>query len=319
MTTARGALKLFTGNGSVELARKVAEQLRVPVSDALVGAWSNGETRVQLNENVRGADVFILQSFGTSVNDRVMELLLMLDAAKRASASRITAVVPYYPYSTQERKVRAREPISARVFADLMVHCGADRALTIELHAGAIQSFFGVPVDHLPILPIAAKHLRERGIGGPDWVVVAPDEGAVDRSGKLADALGSDVAVIFKRHPEEAPEEVETVEVVGEFEGKRALIHDDIIFRGSTLVNAAGIVMNRGATEVHAFVTHGVLCGDGPRTIRDSALAGLILTDTVPLRIDPKEYRIHVMTVAPFLAEAIGRIHEDASVSEMLH
>jgi ribose-phosphate pyrophosphokinase len=175
-----------------------------------------------------------------------------------------------------------------------------------------------MPVDHLPVQPVAVGHLRERGIGGPEWVIVAPDEGAVDRSGKLAEALGSDIAVIFKRHPEESPEDVETVEVVGDFGGKRALILDDVIFGGSTLINAAQTVAERGATQVSAFVTHAVLCGDGPRKIRDSALDRLIITDTVPTRVDPHAFKLDVVSVAPFLAEALRRIHEDASVSEML-
>jgi ribose-phosphate pyrophosphokinase len=311
-------MKLFTGNGSVEFAKMVGAELDMPVSDAIVTSWSNGETRIQLNENVRGADVFVLQSFGDSVNDRLMELLLMLDAARRASAGRLTAVIPYYPYSTQEKKFRAREPISARVFADLIATCGADRVLTMELHAGAIQSFFKIPLDHLPVQTVAAERLRELRIGGAGWVVVAPDEGAVNRSGKLAETLDSDVAVIFKRHPEESPEDVETVEVVGNFKGKRALILDDVIFGASTLVNAAQIVAERGATEVRAFVTHGVLCGDGPQRIRDSALTQLLITDSIPMRVDPEAHKIEVVTVAPFLAEAIRRIHEDASVSQML-
>ncbi len=308
---------IFSGNGSTQLASDVARALDREVAEATVSKWGNDEIRIQLHENVRGADVFIFQSFGDHVNDYLMELWLMIDAAKRASAGRITAVIPWFPYSKQEKKFRGREPISARVVADLTVRAGAERILTMDLHEGAIQGFFDIPVDHLPALPVFAKVLRQEGLGGNNTVIVAPDEGAVERASDIARLLGCPIAVIFKHHPKENVESARTIEVVGDLEGKRALIVDDFIFGGSTLVNAANEMASAGATEVNACVTHAILCGEATELIAASAIKCLYVTDTIP----PKEGgtdKIKVVTVAPLLAETVRRIHKNLSVSQLI-
>lgn len=308
---------IFSGNGSTQLAGDVARALDREVAQATVSKWGNDEIRIQLHENVRGADVFIFQSFGDHVNDYLMELWLMIDAAKRASAGRITAVIPWFPYSKQEKKFRGREPISARVVADLTVRAGAERILTMDLHEGAIQGFFDIPVDHLPALPVFAKVLRQEGLGGDNTVIVAPDEGAVERASDIARLLGCPIAVIFKHHPKENVESARTIEVVGDLEGKRALIVDDFIFGGSTLVNAANEMASAGATEVNACVTHAILCGEATELIAASAIKCLYVTDTIP----PKEGgtdKIKVVTVAPLLAETVRRIHKNLSVSQLI-
>jgi len=313
-----GDLKIFTGNGCVELAHKVAAHLGLHVSEAIVDKWGNGEIRVQLCENVRGADVFLFQSFGRSVNDRIMELLVMLDAARRASAARITCVIPYYPYAKQERKFRGREPISARLVADLFVCAGAHRILTVDLHEGAIQGFFNVPVDHLPAYPVFANELQKRGLAGEDVVIVAPDEGCVQRAVDLSTRLGSDICIVFKRHPEISPESAETIEVVGQLEGKTAMILDDMILSGSTLLNAAEMVLSRGAREVHACVTHPVLCQDAVERIAASPIKELIVSDTIPLPEGKDVSKITVISLSDLIASAIDRIHRNTSVSELL-
>jgi len=310
-------LNIFTGNGCVQLARGVAEALGTRLSEATVGKWSNDEIRVQLHENVRGNDVFIFQSFGGEVSDRLLELWLMIDAARRASAERITAVIPWYPYSKQERKFRGREPISARVVADLTVAAGVDRIVTMDLHEGAIQGFFGIPMDHLPHQPVFLNVFRREGLTGPNTVIVAPDAGAVERATDVARTLDCGIAVIFKRHPEENVELAHTVETVGDLGGKRALLVDDFIFGGSTIVNAANEVMAAGATEVNACVTHAIMCGDAPRLIGESAISTLYITDTIPPGPTLPD-NVTVVSVAPLLAQAVRCIHENRSMSQLL-
>ncbi len=310
-------LNIFSGNGSVQLAGAVADSLSTRMSEATVTKWSNDEIRVQLHENVRGNDVFIFQSFGDEVSDRLLELWLMIDAAKRASAARITAVVPWYPYSKQERKFRGREPISARLVADLTVAAGANRIVTMDLHEGAIQGFFDIPMDHLPNLPVFLNVFRSEGLTGEDTVIVAPDAGAVERASDLARHLDCGIAVIFKRHPDENLELADTIETVGDLDGKRALIVDDFIFGGSTLVNAATEVVEAGATEVNACITHAIMCGDAPRLIGASEISTLYVTDTIPPRRDTPD-NVTIVSVAPLLAEAVRCIHEDQSMSQLL-
>ncbi len=308
---------VFTGNGSTALAADTTAAMGVELAPAIVGKFSNDEVRVQLQANVRGKDIYIFQSFGDNVSDRLMEMWLMIDAAKRASADRVTAVIPWYPYCKQERKFRGREPISARMVADLTVEAGADRILTMDLHEGAIQGFFDVPVDHLPNLPVFVQAFREEGLTGPRTVIVAPDAGAVERASDIAAMLGCGIAVIFKHHPEGNIEDAETVETVGELEGKRALLVDDFIFGGSTLVNAAREVKMAGATEVNACVTHAILCGDALERIGESDITKLYVTDTIPPQPSAPE-KIRVITIAPLLAQAIARIHCNESVSGLL-
>lgn len=310
-------LKLFSGNGSVGLASGVAEALGTELCSATVGKWANDEVRIQLRENVRGKDVFIFQSFPNEVSDRLMELWLMIDAARRASAARITAVIPWYPYSKQERKFRGREPISARVVADLTVAAGADRIVTMDLHEGAIQGFFDIPMDHLPHLPVFLNVFRQEGLTGSNTIIVAPDAGAVERATELAQRLGGGIAVIFKRHPENNPEAAEIVETVGDIEGKRALLVDDFILGGSTLCNAAEEVRKAGAIEVNACVTHAIMAGNAPDLIADSEICTMFTTDTIPPR-EGLPSKVKIISVAPLLAKAVQCIHEDRSVSKLL-
>lgn len=310
-------MNIFSGNGSTQLATDVARSLGMPLSEATVGKWSNDEVRVQLRENVRGNDVFLFQSFPNQVSDRLMELWLMIDAAKRASAGRITVVIPWYPYSKQERKFRGREPISARLVADLTVAAGADRIVTMDLHEGAIQGFFDIPMDHLPHLPVFLDVFRNEGLTGENAVIVAPDAGAVERATEVAGRLGCGIAVIFKRHPQENVELAEVVETVGELEGKRALLVDDFIFGGSTIVNAAEEVKKAGAIEVRACVTHAIMAGGAAELIGNSEICTLYTTDTLPPRPDLPE-NVKVVSVAPLLGEVVRCIHEDRSVSKLL-
>ncbi len=317
MRETEDGMVIFSGNGSVDLARDTACVMGAEVSPAIVSKFSNDEVRVQLQANVRGKDVFIFQSFGDSVSDRLMELWLMIDAAKRASAGRVTAVIPWYPYCKQEKKFRGREPISARMVADLTVAAGVNRILTMDLHEGAIQGFFDIPVDHLPNLPIFLRTFREAGLTGQNVVIVAPDAGAVERASDIAGQLGCGIAVIFKHHPEGNIEEAETVETVGDLRGKRALLVDDFIFGGSTIVNAAHEIMAAGAIEVNACVTHAILCGDAVKRIGASEMTSLWVTDTIPPKQDASG-KIRVVSVAPILAQSIMRIQSNESVSSLL-
>jgi len=310
-------MNIFSGNGSAQLAGAVANSIGIALSRATVGKWSNDEVRVQLQENVRGKDVFLFQSFPGEVSDRLMELWLMIDAAKRASAGRITVVIPWYPYSKQERKFRGREPISARLVADLTVAAGAQRIVTMDLHEGAIQGFFDIPMDHLPHLPIFLDVFRNEGLTGENAVIVAPDAGAVERATEIAQRLGCGIAVVFKRHPEGDVERAEVVETVGDIEGKHALLVDDFMLGGSTIVNAAEEVRKAGATEVRACVTHAIMSGQATERITNSGISTLYTTDTLPPRPDMPP-NVKVVSVAPLLGEVVRCIHEDRSVSKLL-
>ncbi len=309
---------IFSGTAALPLSTKIAKKLGQKLAPALVGKWANGETRVQLQTNVRGADVFVIQSFAGDVNDHLMELLLIVDAALRASAGRITVVTPYLPYSKQEKKVRGREPIAAKVIANMLRVTGAERVVAIDLHERAIQGFYDMPFDHLTGLGVLADHLRKLGYDNSGTVVVAPDEGAVEKAVILSQMIDANVAVVFKRHPKDNPEAVETAGFVGEVKGQRAVIVDDMILGGSTLANAAQEVMDAGAAEVCAAITHGILCGDALERIEASALTRLVVTDTTLPEQAYGRPKIDVATVAPLLANVIDRIHKNESVSELL-
>jgi ribose-phosphate pyrophosphokinase len=308
-----GRLQIFTGNANRALAEAICHELQLPLGRALVSTFSDGETRVRLDENVRGSDVFVIQPGAAPVDHHIMELLLMLEALKRSSAQRVTAVIPYYPYARQEKKTAGREPISARLLADLLVTAGADRILTLDLHAPAIEGFFSVPVDHLRAAPILANYIRRQRM--ERLVVVSPDSGGVARASDFRSRVGGALAVFAKNRPE--PEVAEMLEMVGDVEGRTAIIVDDIISTGGTLLDAAAELKRRGAARIVACAVHAILSGDAAARLIASDLEQLIITDTLPVPPEKLNHKVQVLTVAPLLAEAIMRIHKDLSISAM--
>ena len=311
----RDEIQVFTGNSNRPLASAVCAELDVSLGSAEVRRFSDGEVMVEIAENVRGGDVFVIQSTCTPVNDHLMELLLMLDAFRRASAKRITAVIPYYGYARQDRKVSPRVPISAKLVADLITAAGASRVLTVDLHAGQIQGFFDIPVDNLFATPVLLKEMQERLRNGP-VAVVSPDPGGVERARAFAKRLDATLAIIDKRRAR--ANEVAEMRVVGDVEGQTAVIIDDIVDTAGTLATAAAALRESGATEVIACCTHPVLSGPALERIRDSTLSSLVVTDTIPLRPQGQESpKIKVLSVAHLLAEAIRRTHREESISSL--
>lgn len=306
-------MRIFTGNANPLLAQSIADCLGIPLGQILVSRFSDGEIRVQVGENARGLDVFIVQPTCAPVNENLMELLIMLDAFRRASARRITCVVPYYGYARQDKKVKPREPITARLVANLLEVAGANRVLTVDLHAQQIQGFFNLPVDHLYAGPLIGEYLIESGLAHENCVVVSPDVAGTPRAKTLAEMLDAPFAIIAKRRPE--PNKVEVMEVVGSVEGKTAIMIDDMVDTGGSLVQGAEALIERGATGVIACCTHPVLSGNAPERILNSPIRKLIVTDTIPVPPEKLNEKITVLSVAPLLAEAILRIHNDDSVS----
>ena len=304
-------IKIFAANSNKELAQKIADQLGLPLSKCEVGTFSDGEIAVSVGETVRGSDVFIIQSTCTPVNNNLMELLIMIDAMKRASAGRITAVIPYFGYARQDRKSKSRDPISAKLVADLITTAGADRVLTMDLHAAQIQGFFNIPLDHLVGMPILAKHFEQENLD--NLVVVSPDLGSVNRARTFASRLDAPIAIIDKRRPK--PNVSEIMHIIGDIKDKNVLIIDDIIDTAGTLCNAANALKERGARSVRACATHGILSGPAVERIRESAIEELVLLDTIPLTAEKTLDKIQVETVAPIFAQAIQRIYSDQSVS----
>jgi ribose-phosphate pyrophosphokinase len=305
-------LRLFTGNANPKLAYDVAQELGIELGKGEVGRFSDGEIRIKIEESVRGMDVFIIQPTCHPVNENLMELLLLIDAFKRASARRITAVVPYYGYGRQEKKVRPREPISAKLVADLISVAGADRVLTVDLHADQIQGFFNCPVDQLTAVPILADYFRSIGLSNEEVVVVSPDVGGVARARHFAEILGAPLAIIAKRRPE--PNKAEATEIIGEVEGKIAIMVDDIVDTAGSLLRGAEAMLERGAKKIFACCTHPVLSGEAVRRIESGPIEELVVTDTIPLG-NKNSYKIKVLSLAPLIAEAIARIHDEKSVS----
>lgn len=306
-------MRIFTGNANPLLAQNIADCLGLPLGQILVSRFSDGEIRVQVGENARGLDVFIVQPTCAPVNENLMELLIMLDAFRRASARRITCVMPYYGYARQDKKVKPREPITARLVANLLEVAGANRVLTVDLHAQQIQGFFNLPVDHLYAGPLIGEYLIESGLAHENCVVVSPDVAGTPRAKTLAEMLDVPFAIIAKRRPE--PNKVEVMEVVGNVEGKTAIMIDDMVDTGGSLVQGAEALIERGATGVIACCTHPVLSGNAPERILNSPIRKLIVTDTIPVPPEKMNEKITVLSVAPLLAEAILRIHNDDSVS----
>ncbi len=305
-------MKIFAGSASQELARGACEHVYEVMGKAVIGQFSDGEVRVQIGENIRGKDVFIINSTAPPINRNLMELLIFIDAARRASASRVTAVLPYFGYARQDRKDKPRAPITAKLVSNLITTAGADRVLTVDLHADQIQGFFDIPVDHLSGNVELVQYVRDRV--GDDFVVVSPDMGSVRRAREAANRLDAPLAIVDKRRPKD--NEAEVMNLIGDVKGKRAFIFDDMIDTAGTLVKAAQAIMDHGAIEVSACATHAVFSGNAIQRIQDSVLKEVIVSDTIPLREEAQRCpKIKVVTFAPLIGEAIKRIHEEKSVS----
>jgi ribose-phosphate pyrophosphokinase len=305
-----GSIKLLTGTSNQNLAKEVSEYLNIPLSDAIVSRFSDGEVRVQINESMRGEDVFVIQSLCPPINENIMELLLMLDAIKRASAGRITAVIPYYAYARQDRKDKPRVPISARLLADLITVAGAQRVVVVDLHSPQIQGFFSIPVDNLYALGVLYDYLKDKVDG--NTVVVSPDAGGVERARLLANKIGCPIAIIYKRRPE--PNVTEVLDLIGDVKGKRAIIVDDIIDTAGTVCAASELLLSKGAIRVDVVATHGLLSGPAVERLRKSPVEEVVITNTIPTEHKNLE-KLRVVSVAPLIGEAIRRIHEGESVS----
>ena len=309
-------IKIFAASASKSVAKQISECLGLPMGKSEVTTFSDGEISVSLQESVRGSDCFIVQSTCAPVNNNLMELLIMIDAMKRASAARITAVIPYFGYARQDRKAKARDPISAKLCADLITTAGADRVLTMDLHAAQIQGFFNIPVDHLRGVPLLASFLKERVADHvDDYVVVSPDLGSVTRARDFATRVGTPLAIVDKRR--QKANVCEVMNIIGSVEGKKVILVDDMIDTAGTLCNAAKAIMEHGALSVTACATHGVLSGPAIQRIRDSVIDEVVLLDTVPLPPEKKLEKITLLPTAPTFAEAIERIYEDKPVSPM--
>ena len=307
-------IKIFTGNSHCKLAEDISDILGVAVGKSKVSTFSDGEISVDINETVRGMDVFIVQSTCSPVNNNLMELLIMIDAFKRASAGRITAVVPYYGYARQDRKAKSRDPITAKLVADLLTAAGANRVLTMDLHASQIQGYFNIPVDHLLGGPILAEYFISKGLEDQDdVVVVSPDLGSVTRARKFADNLHAPIAIIDKRRPKVS----EIMNIIGDVEGKRCILIDDMIDTAGTITNAANALKDLGAKNVYACCTHGVLSGPAMDRINKSAIEELVMLNTIPLSEDKESAKIRSISVAPLFAEAIKRIYDDQPISKL--
>ncbi len=309
-----GALKIFTGNSNRKLADEIARYLGLSLGSLTVGQFSDGETSIKIDENVRGMDIFVVQSTSQPVNHNFMELLIMLDAFRRASADRITAVIPYFGYARQDRKDQPRVPITAKLAANLITRAGADRILTIDLHSGQIQGFFDIPVDHLFAAPLFIDYFKKLKLD--DAVVVSPDMGSAKRARAFAARMNFSLALIDKRRPKANVSEV--MNVIGEIEGKTALILDDMADTADSLVKAAEAVEKRGAKEIYAGCSHPVLSGLALKKINKSNLKKLVVTNTIPLKEEAKNCpKLEVLSIANLLGEAINRIHEGSSVSSL--
>ena len=307
-------LAVVAGNSHLELAKEICKDLKIKLSDCLVGRFSEGEVRVKVEENIRGKDVFVIQPTCPPVNDNLMELLIVIDALRRASAKRITAVVPYYGYARQDRKDQPRVPITAKLVANLITVAGADRVLTMDLHAGQIQGFFDIPLDHLFAVGVFVDYFEKLKL--KDLVIVSPDVGGIKMARAYAKRLSAGLAIVDKRRI--SPEATEAVHILGDIEDKNVILVDDLISTGSSLIEAVEILAKRGAKEIRAAITHGVLCGSAIERIdKCRFLKELLISDSIPLDDSKKHPRIRVLSIAGLMAEAIKRIHNEESVSSL--
>lgn len=306
-------LLIFTGNAHPLLAKEICKILKITLGDMLVSRFSEGEIRVKVNENVRGKDVFLIQPTCPPPNENMMELLIIIDALKRASARRITAVLPYFGYARQDRKDQPRVPITAKLVANLITIAGADRVLTVDLHAGQIQGFFDIPVDHLFAVKVFVEHIKKMKI--KEMVVVSPDVGGIKMARAYAKRLSAGLAILDKRRV--SPEKAEVMHILGEVKGKDVVIVDDLIATGSSLIEATMALREAGAKNIYAAITHPVLSGDSVEKLEKSPLEKVFVTNTIPLSEEKKIPKICVLSIAPLLAEAIKRIHNEESVSSL--
>jgi len=304
-------MKIITGNANPKLAKEICKYLKMPLGDALVTTFSEGEIRVKINENVRGRDVFIIQPTCAPVNNNLMELLILIDSLKRASAKRITAVLPYFGYARQDRKDQPRVPITAKLVANLITTAGVDRILTVDLHAGQIQGFFDIPMDHLYAVNIFVNHIKK--IKLKDIVIVSPDVGGIKMARAYAKKFEAPLAIVDKRRI--SGEDTEAMNILGEIKGKNLIIVDDLVATASSLVEAATALKKQGGKEIYAAITHPVLSGPAIKRINDSVIKKLFVTNTIPVENGKRHKKIEVLSIAPLLAEAIKRIHNEESVS----
>nr|MBU1328281.1 ribose-phosphate pyrophosphokinase [Candidatus Omnitrophota bacterium] len=304
-------MEIITGNANPKLAQEICKYLNMPLGDALVTTFSEGEIRVKINKNVRGKDVFIVQPTCSPVNNNLMELLILIDALKRASAKRITAVLPYFGYARQDRKDQPRVPITAKLVANLITTAGVNRILTVDLHAGQIQGFFDIPMDHLYAVNIFVRHIKN--IKLKDIVIVSPDVGGIKMARAYAKKFDAPLAIIDKRRI--SGEDTEAMNILGDIKGKNLIIVDDLVATASSLVEAASALKKQGGKEVYAAITHPILSGPAIKRINDSSIKKLFVTNTIPVENGKKHKKIEVLSIAPLLAEAIKRIHNEESVS----
>jgi ribose-phosphate pyrophosphokinase len=314
-------LMLFAGRGNEQLSKEIAECLNTPLGDIVLSTFANGELYCRYGENIRGADIFVIQSHCDPINDRIMEQLIMLDAAKRASAKRITAVCPFYGYARQDRKAEGREPITARLLADMITAAGADRVMTVDLHTGQAQGFFDMPVDHLTAVPLLADYLADKVSG--EVTVVSPDAGGGKLTRRFANYLGAhdhidaDLAFIDKRRPKGTHNVAVATEVVGEVSDRTCVLIDDMIDTASTITSAARLLIDRGATEVYILATHGLLSGPAVERLQNAPIKELVLTNTLPIPGEKQFDGMTVLSIAPIVAAALEAVFGDTSVSEI--
>lgn len=309
----RGEMVVFSGNSNLALAEKICESLNMPLGKAEVKTFKDGEISVTINEAVRGKDVYIVQPTSSPTNQNLMEVLIMIDACKRASAGFVNVVMPYYGYARQDRKTRGREPITAKLVANLITVAGADRIITMDLHAGQIQGYFDIPVDHFSAIKLLSEYFTDAKENPSDYVVVSPDLGGVTRARNFADYLKTQIAIIEKRRPR--PNVSEVMNVIGDFQGKNCILVDDMIDTAGTITNAANYLKENGANKIYIAATHAVLSGSAIEKLQNSSVEGVVVTDTIALGNDKRIDKIHVVSIAPLLSEAMRRINQYESIS----